>query len=139
MENLCKTGYCRKKLGEYRELTTKLYDDIDSLETDIKDKDTFLQTVVKARNALQNDIFNFKKKNAGLTKENDDLTEKVEQLDEDTDDGIKMLRNAHERERVLNKEVKEWSDKFKKKTDEVTKMEKEKQEMLSKFNFLKEN
>ena len=98
MEKMCKTGYCRKKLSEYRELTTKQYDDIDSLETDIKDKDTFLQTVVKARNALQSDVSNLKKKNDDLTKENDDLSEKVEQLDEDTETGLMMIRNAHERE-----------------------------------------
>ena len=47
MEQSCKSGYCKKKLNEYRELTSKQYDDIDTLETDIKDKDAFVQTLVK--------------------------------------------------------------------------------------------
>ena len=53
MEELCKARNCKKKLSEYRELNSKLYDDIYSLESDIKDKDDFLQKVIKARNALQ--------------------------------------------------------------------------------------
>ena len=38
MEQSCKNVYCKKKLNEYRELTSKQYDDIDALETDIKDR-----------------------------------------------------------------------------------------------------
>ena len=134
---MCKTGYCRKKLSEYRELTTKQYDDIDSLETDIKDKDTFLQTVVKARNALQSDVSNLKKKNDDLKKENDDLSEKVEQLDEDTETGLMMIRNAHERERKLKNEVEEHMRNeidLKKKKEEL---EKENKDFKTKFEFLK--
>ena len=57
----CITGQCKKKLGEYRELTSKLYNDMDNLEDEIKDKDAFLQKVVKARNNLQEDNANLKK------------------------------------------------------------------------------
>jgi hypothetical protein len=56
MEQNCKKRYCRRKLSEYRELTSKQYDDIDSLETDIKDKDAFVQTLVKSRNDFQNEV-----------------------------------------------------------------------------------
>ena len=88
---MCKNKYCKSKLSEYREQTRKLYDDVDSLETDIKDKEDFVQTLVNNKNALQEDVAHLKKKNKKLTKENDVLLEKVKQLDEDTDDGIKML------------------------------------------------
>ena len=40
--DICKTIHCKKKLGEYRELTSKLYEDISSFEDDMKDKDDFL-------------------------------------------------------------------------------------------------
>ena len=56
MEQLCKNGYCKRKLNEYRELTSKQYDDIDTLENDIKDKDAFVQTLVKARNDYQKEV-----------------------------------------------------------------------------------
>ena len=70
----------------------KQYDDIDSLETDLKDKDGFLQEIVKARNNLQEEIVQLKNKNSNLMKQNDELQEKVEQLDEDTDTGIELLK-----------------------------------------------
>ena len=100
--DLCKTGLCKKKLIEYRELACKLCNDIDSLEDDFKDKDAFLQKVVKVRNNLQEDNENLKQRNVGLVKDISDLSEKVEQLDEDTDTGVELLRNANERERKVN-------------------------------------
>ena len=109
--DLCKTGQCKKKLVEYRELTSKLYNDMDNLEDDIKDKDAFLQKVVKARNNLQEDNANLKKKNADLVKDMTDLSEKVAQLDEDTDIGVKLLSNAHERERKINRTLDEYKKK----------------------------
>ena len=66
---------------EYRELTSKLYDNIDGLEIDIKDKDSFLQTVVKTRNACQIEVANLKKMNSELIKENNNPLEKNEQFD----------------------------------------------------------
>ena len=69
---------CKKeKLKEYRELTTKLYDDIDGLDSYIKDKDNILQTVIKARNVCKSEIAVRKKKNSELIKENNDLLEKI--------------------------------------------------------------
>ena len=74
MDLICKTGHCKKKLNEYRDLTRKLYDDIDNLETDFKDKEDFLQKIVKARNNLQEDVFQLRKKNSDLVKENNKLS-----------------------------------------------------------------
>ena len=107
--DFCKTGPCKKKLSEYRELTSKLYNEIDSLEDDLKDKDAFLQKVVKARNNLQEDNEKLKKRNVELVKDITDLSEKVDQLDEDTDTGVELLRNANERERKVILEL----DKYK--------------------------
>ena len=61
---------------------------IDTHKEDIKDKDTFAQTAVKAKNDLQKELVLLKNKNNKLNKENIDLLERVKQLDEDTDDGI---------------------------------------------------
>jgi hypothetical protein len=137
MENLCKTGECKRKLKEYRELTTKLYDDIDGLEGDIKDKDDFVQKIVKARNALQSEVAGWKKKNLVIIKENEELSTKNEQLDEDAETGLMMVRNAHERERKLKNEIEEYTKneiESKKKKEEL---EKENTDFKTKFEFLK--
>ena len=63
MEQICKNNYCKKKLQEYRESTSKLYDNIDSLEDDLKERDQFVQKVVKQRNNYQEEISLLKKKN----------------------------------------------------------------------------
>ena len=112
MEKSCKNEYCKRKLSEYRELTSKQYDDIDSLESDIKDKDEFVQKVVQARNALQNELSDLKKKNRDLVVENNELLAKNDQLDEDTETGLMMVRNDHERERKLNKKVEEYKKNY---------------------------
>ena len=93
---MCKNANCKKKLAEYRDQPRKQYEDIDGLEDDIRDKDAFAQTLVKTKNDIQKELVLVKKQNDKLHKENSDLSDKVKQLDEDTDDGISMLRNAHE-------------------------------------------
>ena len=80
MEQICKNGYCRKKISEYRERTRKLYDDVDTLENDIKDKEDFVQHVVKARNSLQAEISSLEKKNTGLMDKNFELSLKIDEL-----------------------------------------------------------
>ena len=92
MEELCKARNCKKKLSEYRELNSKLYDDIYSLESDIKDKDDFLQKVVKARNARPSEVSALKQRNNDLLEVTNDLQEKNYQLDEDTDRGLKCSK-----------------------------------------------
>ena len=43
----------KKKLREYRDCNGKLYDDIDALEEDIRDKDKFVSKVTRERNKLK--------------------------------------------------------------------------------------
>ena len=50
MENKCINSYCKKMLKEYRENNSKLYDEVYSLEDDLKEKDTFVQKVTRQRN-----------------------------------------------------------------------------------------
>ena len=135
MEQLCQNLYCKGKLKEYRDLTRKLYDDIDGLEDDIRDKDTYTQKVVKARNANESEVALLKKKHSALIKENCDLLEQVKQLDEDTDAGVEMLQMAHERERKFKKEVDEYKENVKKQLEGT---EKEKADFEAKFRFLKD-
>ena len=135
---MCQNEYCKRKLKEYRESTTKMYDDIDSLESDIKEKDNFLQTVVKTRNACQSEIAILKKKNSELIKENNDLLEKNEQLDEDAETGLTFVRNVHERERKVNTELNDCRAILSKNVEKQTKIEKENEDLNSKVKFLKE-
>ena len=136
--DICKNIHCKKKLGEYWELTSKLYDDISSFEDDMKDKDDFLQNVVKARNTLQEEVANIKKRNVNLSKENTGLLEKVKQLDEDTDDGLKMLQNAHERERKLNRTVDEHKEMYANYRENNFELIKENDNMKLKITFVKD-
>lgn len=46
----------KKKLSEYRDFNSKLYDDIGMLEEDVKDKDSFITKLTRERNKLQNDV-----------------------------------------------------------------------------------
>ena len=69
MNQRCKSESCKDKLSEYRDLTRKQDDEIDSLETDIKDKDAFVQKIRKARNALESELSLLQKKNHDLIKE----------------------------------------------------------------------
>ena len=68
MEQNCKNSYCKKKLPEYRELTRKLYDDIDSHESDLQDKDHFIHKIVKARNDYEKEVENLKRKTVHLSR-----------------------------------------------------------------------
>ena len=137
MEQLCKGGSCRKKLSEYREMTNKLYDDIYGLESDIKEKDKFLQIVVKTRNSLEMEVLVLKKKNSSLVEENNDLVAKNDQLDEDTDTGIELLRNANERENKVIKEFNDYKKNNSENTEKICQLDKENKELKTKFNFLK--
>ena len=133
MEQLCKGGYCKPKLGEYRELTTKLYDDIYGLESDLKERDEFLQKVVKARNSLEMEVSDLKKKNNALVEENIELLAENDQLDEDTDTGMELLRNANERERKVKRELEEYKKSDIENKDEISELEKEKTKNMIRF------
>ena len=138
MDQSCRNNYCKKKLTEYREFTSKLYDDIHSIENDIKEKDVFIHKIVKARNDYQKEVEVLKKKNSALLKENNDLLEKNDQLDEDAEDGMKMLKNAHERERKLTKESDKCKEIAIKDAEKIFGLEKERQELQSKYDVIKE-
>ena len=138
MEQLCGNIACRKKLKQYRELTNKQCDDIVDLETDITEKDAFAQSMVKAKNDYQSEVALLKKKNKSLVKDNDDLLEKVKQLDEDTDDGIAMLRNAHAREGNIKRELDECKENSTKVGAKMENVMKENEELTNKFKFVKE-
>ena len=138
MDNSCRTGSCKKKLTEYRDLTSKLYGEIDCLESDIKDKEGFLQKVVKARNGFQEEVAVLKKKISGLVKENNDLSDKVEQLDEDTDTGVELLRNANAREMKLSDLVEEYKKHEKILAEKNNELTIENEATTSKFSLLKE-
>ena len=128
----------KKKLREYRELTTKLYSDIEALEDDMKDKEDFLQKVVKARNNLQEDNSNLKKRNIDLVRDNNSLSEKVAQLDEDTDTGVELLRNSNARETVLKRVLDEYKTKevvYKEKQSELIKAN---EDLKAKVAFIKD-
>ena len=45
----------KKKLRDYRELNSRLYEDIDALESDIKENDDFTNRLKKQRNDLENE------------------------------------------------------------------------------------
>ena len=137
MEQMCSSKNCKSKLSDYREMNRKLYNDLDAFEDDMRDKDVFLQKLSKERNGYQKEFDNLKKKYDELRKENDDLVEQNNQLDEDTDDGIEMLKMAHTREAKLKKELEEFKQSKTKGSDNLAKIKDEKTELEKKFEFLK--
>ena len=46
----------KKKVKEFREFNSKLHDDIDGLEEDIKAKDEFVTILTRERNKLQTEL-----------------------------------------------------------------------------------
>ena len=92
-----------------------------------------LLNLVKAKNDYQSEVALLKKKNKSLVKDNDDLLEKVKQLDEDTDDGIAMLRNAQARERNIKRELDESKENSTKVGAKMENVMKENEELTNKF------
>ena len=62
MERFCENTNCKKKLREYRDQTIKLYNEVDSVENDLKERDEFLQLVIKERNNYKSEIKQLKKR-----------------------------------------------------------------------------
>ena len=127
MESKCDNSWCKKEERKYR-------NEIYALKDDIRDKDEFAQKVVRQKNSYHAEISVLKKNVLDLTKKNEELEQKVEQLDEDADDGVMMLWNSHERERKLQEEL----DKTKKNNLNKENAEKERNEIKIKFNFVKD-
>ena len=107
MDQDCANNACKTKLREFRENNGKLYDEIYSLEDDIKEKDAFAERVVRQRNYYKIEVGVFNKKVNELQNENESLIEKVKQLEEDTDAGVQMLRMSHARENKLKNNLAE--------------------------------
>ena len=135
MEQMC-SKYCKSRLSDYRDMNRKLYNDLDAFD-DMRDKDVFIQKLSKERNGYQKEFDTLKKKYDELRKENDDLVEQNNQLDEDTDDGVEMLKRAHEREAKLKKELEEFKQSKTKGSDNFAKIKDEKAELQKKYDFLK--
>ena len=76
MGRFCENSNCKKKLREYRDPIGKLYDEIDSVEKDLKERDDFLQKVIKERNDYKRETKHLKKRNDGLIQENYGLVRK---------------------------------------------------------------
>ena len=104
---MCENKQCRKKFREYIEQNSRQFEEIYSLENDIREKETFVQKIVKARNNFQEESALLKVKNLKLLKDLDDLTEKADQFEEDAVDGVEMVRRAHERERKSESKLNE--------------------------------
>ena len=138
MEVICDSRKCRRKLNDYRDMTSKLYADIDTLEADLKERNEFLQKVVKSRNDFQQEIVHVKNKNSDLIKENDDLIEKVNQLEEDTEDGLEMYEMVRAREVNLKKELEKCQEESSCKETKCITLEKEKEGIEKQFNCIKE-
>ena len=85
MNQMCRNAYCKSKVREYRELTSKQYEDIDSLKSYITDQENFLPQVFQARNKLQEHLANL------------DLLDKIEQLDEDMDTWVELSKKPGKR------------------------------------------
>ena len=81
MERFCHLSNCQTKLKNYQNQVNKLNAEIAGLEDDFKERDDFLQTVVKGRNDLKKEARVLKEKNANITKENDELISKIKQLE----------------------------------------------------------
>ena len=76
MGRFCENSNCKKKLREHKYLIEKLYDEIDSVEKDLKERNDFLQKVIKERNDFKRETKHLKKTNDGLIQENDGLVRK---------------------------------------------------------------
>ena len=92
MENICHISTCETRLKSYQKQIDKLNDEIVSLEDDLKERDDFLQTVVKGRNDLKKELRALKEKNASLTKENDEFVSKIRQIETKSETDLKKTR-----------------------------------------------
>jgi DNA repair exonuclease SbcCD ATPase subunit len=87
----------KKKIKEYREFNSKLFEDIDQLEVDIKEKDDFANKLKKKRNDLEIEVKHLLKKmelrNEDILKLDIDLNKQKEV----SNNAIKVLGEENER------------------------------------------
>ena len=103
MERFCHLSNCQTKLKNYQNQVNKLNAEIAGLEDDFKERDDFLQTVVKGRNALKKETWVLKETNANISKENDELVSKIKHLEAKSEADLKTVMD----------ELKDCKDKLK--------------------------
>ena len=107
----------KKKLREYREMNSKLYEDIADLEVDIKEKEDFTNKLRKQRNSLENEVNhlneNIEKKNEDIlqmefsfTKQKEISSDMVKAIGLENDDLKEQLDAAHTRIETLEEDMK---------------------------------
>ena len=79
----------KKRLRDYREMNSKLYDDIAALEFDIKEKDDFINRLRKQRNDLENEVKHL-----------------IEKVDIQNEDIIRMEFTSNKQKEVANNAIK---------------------------------
>ena len=118
----------KKKLKEYREFNSKLYEDIDQLENDIKEKDDFANKLRKKRNNLEMEV-------KQLFEKMELRNENILKLDLD-------LKNQKEASHIAIKVLSEENERFKDQANlansKIEAFEKEKRERKTKED-VKEN
>ena len=135
MEKFCQSSNCQSKLKNYQSQVKKLNDEIAGLEDDFKERDDFLQTVVKGRNDLKKEARVLKEKNANITKENDELGSKIKQIEikseadlkkvmkelEDCKDKLKLIEEEFDIDYDMAASIRDTGDKLKKQVEETRK------------------
>ena len=101
---MCENKQCRKKFREYIELNSKQVEEIYGLENDIKEKEEFVQKLVKARNEFQIEAYSLKKKNEDLIKGNDYLVERAGQLENDSEKLNKSKSDLKDKLKLIEEE-----------------------------------
>ena len=100
----------KKKLGEYREFNGKLYDDVDSLEDDIREKDKFASKLSRDRNKLQEELKSSHEKLEVRNKEVKTLEESLKKQKEISQQFFMKIMSEN---KALQKDLDEASKKVK--------------------------
>ena len=135
MERFCHLSNCQTKLKNYQNQVNKLNAEIAGLEDDFKERDDFLQTVVKGRNDLKKETQVLKEKNANISKENDELVSKIKHLEakseadlktvmdelKDCKDKLKLIEEEFDIDYDIAASIRDTGDKLKKEVKETRK------------------
>ena len=119
----------KKKLREYRDCNGKLYDDIDALEEDIRDKDKFVSKVTRERNKLQEEI---KLLNGTIERKNKDVENLEESIKKQKQTSQQFFMKIMSENKALHKQLDEVSEKVKISENNFTLKDGEKENELKK-------
>ena len=137
LKDVCESQ--KKKLREYRETNSKLYDDIADIEDDIKEKDNFSEKLRKQRNDLEIEVKHLldkvERKNEDIlriestaNKKEDNSNDIIKALEHENEDLKEQLKIVIGKLRVLENE----------KNCETLKARTKEQEMLAEVQCLEE-